>query len=164
MVLRKRIILIAAALLAAAGILTALAPDTLSMIILLVMGFVLVMGFALGLLPSVLYALGFSTARQSIDQALEVQTAEPWYAVFKLDSPFRQKDLDELFRIYRDEAEAQREDGEVVSDIEECPVCAGAAVLSAELPSGSTDRGCGRGRAVCALCGPGGNGVRRLPL
>ncbi|MGN1370249.1 MAG: EAL domain-containing protein [Aristaeellaceae bacterium] len=117
--MRKRIILIAAALLAAAGILTALAPDTLSMIILLVMGFVLVMGFALGLLPSVLYALGFSTARQSIDQALEVQTAEPWYAVFKLDSPFRQKDLDELFRIYRDEAEAQREDGEVVSDIEE---------------------------------------------
>ncbi|MGN0741281.1 MAG: EAL domain-containing protein [Candidatus Fimadaptatus sp.] len=117
--MRKRIILIAAALIAAAGVLTALAPDTLSMIILLVMAFALAMGFVLGLLPSMLYAMGFSTARRSIDQALDVQTAEPWYAVFKLDTPFHQKDLDELFRLYRDEAEAQREDGEVVSDIEE---------------------------------------------
>ena len=119
MVLRKRIILIAAVLLAASGVLTALAPDTLSMLILLVMCAVLAMGFALGLLPSMMYAIGFSSGRRSIDQALEVQTAEPWYAVFKLDSPFHQRELDEMFRLYRDEAETQHEGGEVVSDIEE---------------------------------------------
>lgn len=117
--MKTKIVLIAAALLAAAGILTALAPDTLSMLILLVMCGVLAMGFLLGMLPSMTLSMGFSTARRNIDQALEVQSTEPWYAMFKLDAPFRQRELDKMFRLYRDEAERQNEDGEVVSDIED---------------------------------------------
>ncbi|MGN0996576.1 MAG: EAL domain-containing protein [Candidatus Ventricola sp.] len=117
--MRKRIILAAAVLIASAGVLTALAPDTLSMLILLVMCGILAMGYILGLLPCMLFAGGFTAGQRSIDQALEVQTAEPWYAVFKLDTPFRMRELDELFRRYRDEAEQQRESGEVVSDIED---------------------------------------------
>ena len=117
--MKKRIVVIAAVLLAVAGVLTALAPDTLSMLILLTMCGVLALGFILGLLPSVTFTAGFYEGRRSIDQALEVQTTEPWYAVFKLDAPFRQRELDKMFRLYRDEAEQQREDGEVVSDIED---------------------------------------------
>lgn len=117
--MKKRIIIIAATLLAVAGVLTALAPDTLSMLILLAMCGVLMLGFVLGLLPCVVFTAGFSDGRKSIDQALDVQTTEPWYAVFKLDTPFRQRELDKMFRLYRDEAEQQREDGEVVSDIED---------------------------------------------
>ncbi|MGN0662090.1 MAG: EAL domain-containing protein [Faecalibacterium sp.] len=117
--MRKQMIAVAAVLLAAAGILTALAPDTLSMLILLVMCGVLVMGYTMGLMPGMQLAAGFSNARQNIDQALEVQTADTWYAVFKLDAPFRQKDLDELFLLYRDEAEQQKEGGEIISDIED---------------------------------------------
>ena len=117
--MKTKIVLIAAALLAAAGILTALAPDTLSMLILLVMCGVLAMGFLLGMLPSMTLSMGFYTARRNIDQALEVQSTEPWYAMFKLDAPFRQRELDKMFRLYRDEAERQNEDGEVVSDIED---------------------------------------------
>ena len=117
--MRKKLIVVAAVLLAAAGILTALAPDTLSMLILLAMCGILAMGYGFGLMPCMQLASGFSTARQNIDQALEVQTADVWFAVFKLDDPFRQKDLDELFRLYRDEAEQQKEGGEVISDIED---------------------------------------------
>lgn len=112
-------IAVAAVLLASAGILTALAPDTLSMLILLCMCGLLAMGYILGLMPCMTLTAGFVAARQNIDQALEVQTSEPWYAVFKMDAPFRQRELDKLFRLYRDEAEAQREAGEVISDIED---------------------------------------------
>ena len=117
--MRKRMIAVAAVLLASAGILTALAPDTLSMLILLCMCGLLAMGYILGLMPCMTLTAGFVTARQNIDQALEVQTSEPWYAVFKMDAPCRQRELDKLFRLYRDEAEAQREAGEVISDIED---------------------------------------------
>ena len=112
-------IAVAAVLLASAGILTALAPDTLSMLILLCMCGLLVMGYILGLMPCMMLTAGFVAARQNIDQAPEVQTSEPWYAVFKMDAPFRQRELDKLFRLYRDEAEAQREAGEIISDIED---------------------------------------------
>ena len=73
--MRKQMIAVAAVLLAAAGILTALAPDTLSMLILLVMCGVLVMGYTMGLMPGMQLAAVFSNARQNIDQALEVRTA-----------------------------------------------------------------------------------------
>ena len=76
--MRKQMIAVAAVLLAAAGVLTALAPDTLSMLILLVMCGILVMGYTMGLMPGMQLAAGFSTARQNIDQALEVQTADTW--------------------------------------------------------------------------------------
>ena len=112
-------IAVAAVLLASAGILTALAPDTLSMMILLCMCALLAMGYVLGLMPCMQLTAGFSSARQNIDQALEVQTAETWYAVFKMDTPFRQRELDKLFRLYRDEADMQKEAGEVISDIED---------------------------------------------
>lgn len=115
----KKIIPVAILLMAAAGILTALAPDTLCMVILLIMCAVLAMGFLLGLFPSMMFIGGFTNARKSIEQALGVQTSDAWYAVVKLDAPFRVRELDKLFRLYRDEAEQQMEGNEVVSDIED---------------------------------------------
>ena len=112
-------IVVATALLTTSGILLALAPDTFSMLVLLVMCGIVTMGFFLGLMPSMQLGAGFKTARQKIDQAISVQTTESWYAVFKLDAPFQQRSLDELFRLYREEAEQQKEDGEVISDIED---------------------------------------------
>ena len=117
--MRKRMIAVAAVLLASAGILTALAPDTLSMMILLLMCALLALGYILGLMPCMQLTSGFSSARQSIDQALEVQTADTWYAVFKMDTPFRQRELDKLFHLYLDEADTQKEPGEGIIDIED---------------------------------------------
>lgn len=117
--MKKLIVGIAALLLAFGILLFSLAPNTLSMLILLVMCLVIALGFTLGLLPAFLYATGFKTARQKIEQTLEVQSTETWIAVFKLDLLFRQKDLDGLYKEYKRQAEQQKEDGEIVSDIED---------------------------------------------
>ncbi len=117
--MRKFIVGMAALLLAAAGLLVSLAPDTLSMLMLLVMSLVIFLGFILGLMPAIMYGSGFKTARQNIEQALDVQSTETWIAVFKMETLFRQKTLDKLFREYKNKVEEQKEDDEIVSDIEE---------------------------------------------
>ena len=109
----------AALLLTACCLLLSLAPDTLSMLILIVMFFVVVLGFFLGLMPSLLYGNGFRNARNNIGQVLDVQSTETWIAVFKMDILFRQKDLDNMFREYKNHVERQKEEGEIVSDVED---------------------------------------------
>lgn len=117
--MRKFIVLAAALLVTATGLLLSLAPDSLSMLVLLIMCFVVILGFFIGMAPSLMYGTGFKNARLSIEQALDVQSTETWIAVFKLDVLFRQKTLDNLFREYKNKVEQQKEDEEIVSDIEE---------------------------------------------
>lgn len=117
--MRKMIVAAASLLLTACCLLLSLAPDTLSMLILIVMFFVVVLGFFLGLMPTLLYGNGFRTGRRNIEQAIDVQSTETWIAVFKIDVFFRQKDLDIMFKEYRNRVEQQKEEGEIVSDIED---------------------------------------------
>lgn len=117
--MRKIIIGTGALLLISGGLLLSLAPDTLSMLILLVMCFITILGFSLGLFPAMMFQSGFKTARHNIEQTLDVQLTETWIGVFKLDYLFRQKTLDELFRNYKAKAEIQKEQDEIVSGIEE---------------------------------------------
>lgn len=101
------------------GLLFSLAPDTLSMLVLLVMGIVIVLGFFMGLYPAMTYQSGFKTARQNVEQTLDVQSTETWIGVLKQEYLFRQKTLDELFHNYKNKAEMQKEEEEIVSDVEE---------------------------------------------
>ncbi|MBU5679473.1 EAL domain-containing protein [Blautia sp. MSJ-9] len=117
--MRKIIIGTGALLLLAGGLLFSLAPDTLSMLVLAVMCFITFLGFAMGLFPAMMYSFGFKTGRHNIEQTLDVQSTENWIGVFKLEYLFRQKTLDELFRSYKAKAEAQKEQEEIVSGIEE---------------------------------------------
>ena len=117
--MRKLIIGTGALLLAAGGVLLSIAPDTLSMLVLGVMCAVLVLGFFVGLMPALSYGSGFKTARQNIEHTLDVQSTETWIAVFKIDTLFRQRTLDNLFRDYKNKVEQQKEDGEIVNDVEE---------------------------------------------
>lgn len=117
--MKKLIVGIAAVLLAFGILLFSMAPDILSMLILLVMCLVIAFGFALGLMPALMFATGFKTARENMENTLDVQSTETWIAVFKLDHLFRQKLLDNLFKEYRNQVEQQKEEGEIVSDIEE---------------------------------------------
>ena len=96
--MKKLIVAVGAMLLAAGGLLLSLAPDTLSIIMIVIMCIVIILGFLLGLMPALTYGNGFKNARQSVEQALDVQAAETWIAVFKLDTLFRQRDLDGLFK------------------------------------------------------------------
>lgn len=117
--MRKMIVGTAVLLMVTGGLLLGLAPDILSMLILLVMCFIIVIGFSLGLMPALTCSAGFKTARQNIEHTLDVQSTETWIAVFKHERLFRQKMLDDLFKNYKNKVEQQKEDGEIVSDIEE---------------------------------------------
>ena len=117
--MRKFSVGTAALLLAADGLLLSLAPDTLSMMIMVGMTLVIVLGFVLGLMPAIMYDSGFKSARQNIEQALDVQSTETWIAVFKLETLFRQKTLDKLFQEYKNKVQEQKEDDAIASDIEE---------------------------------------------
>ena len=117
--MRKFVVGTAALLLVADGLLLSLAPDTLSMMIMVGMTLVIVLGFALGLMPAIMFDSGFKSARQNIEQALDVQSTETWIAVFKLETLFRQKTLDKLFREYKNKVQEQKEDDAIASDIEE---------------------------------------------
>lgn len=117
--MRKIIVGVAALLLLSGGLLLSLAPDTLSMSMLIVMYLVVLLGFILGLMPAISFGSGFKNARQNIEQTLDIQSTETWIAVFKSDVLFRQKVLDSLFKEYKNKVEQQKEDEEIVSDIEE---------------------------------------------
>ena len=117
--MRKFIVGTAALLLVACGLLLSLAPDTTSMMILGVMCVIIVMGFFLGMMPTLMFTSGFHTARLNVEQTLDVQTMETWIAVFRLESLFRSKELDALFLEYKNKVEQQKEEDEIVSDIED---------------------------------------------
>ena len=117
--MKKIIVIVAGILLIAGGALLYLAPDTLSMLILIIMCAILALGFFMGLLPMLQFRYAFKTARKNIEESVFVQSAETWIAVFKLESLFRQKELDRIFKAYKAKIEEQKENGEIESDIEE---------------------------------------------
>ena len=117
--MRRLIIGTAAILLVAAGLLISLAPDTLSMMILGIMAGVIAVGFFLSLMPAIMFISGFHTGRRSLEQTLDVQSTETWIAVFRLESLFRERELDNLFVEYKNKVEQEKESDEIISDIED---------------------------------------------
>lgn len=117
--MRRLIVGTAAVLLVAGGLLISLAPDTLSMMILAVMCAMIGIGFFLSLMPGLMFISGFHTGRQNLEQTLDVQSTETWIAVFRLESLFREKELDALFAEYKNKVEQQKEADEIISDIDE---------------------------------------------
>lgn len=117
--MKKVIVAVAAVLVTVSGLLLALAPDTLSMIVVGCMWLAIILGFFMGLLPSILYANAFRQGKLNLEQTMDVQSTETWIAVFKLDSLFRQKDLDRVFSEYKGKVMAQKEANEILSGIED---------------------------------------------
>ena len=70
--MKKIIVAVAAVLLTVSGLLLALAPDTLSMIVVGFMWVAIIMGFFMGLLPSIVYANAFKQGKISLDQAMDL--------------------------------------------------------------------------------------------
>jgi len=117
--MKRMIIATAAILVAAGGLLLSLSPDNFSIIILSVMCIAIAAGFFLGLMPAIRYMAGFRSAKEALEATEEVQVTETWIAVFKLDSLFHHKELDRIFKEYKNKIEEEKEYDEVESDIEE---------------------------------------------
>lgn len=117
--MKKIIVAVAAVLVTISGLLLALAPDTLSMIVVGCMWLAIILGFFMGLLPTIVYASAFKQGKISLDQTMDVQSTETWVAVFKLDSLFHQKNLDRVFSEYKAKVMAQKEANDILSGIED---------------------------------------------
>lgn len=117
--MRNLFILIGAILGAALLLLFSLAPDTLSLGMLSAMAVVLGLGFVLGVMPVVRFSAGFQHALHIIREASRVQTADGSLVVLRENELFRQKDLDEAFRAYKDIVLRQQQTGEILRDVSE---------------------------------------------
>ena len=117
--MKKIVIAVAVLLVTVSGLLLALAPDTLSMIVVGFMWIVLIMGFFMGLLPAIQFTGAFRQGRLSLEQAMDIQSTENWLAVFKIDSIFHQRALDRTFNEYKNKVMAQKEANDIISGIEE---------------------------------------------
>ena len=99
-------------LLSGCGILTAYAPNMLSMIVVAVMGVVVLLGIIYGLIPVLTFTQGLLTGQKSIQRASEAEEKSVWITALQMDRFFRQKKMDQLFREYRDKVKQQRQNGQ----------------------------------------------------
>lgn len=117
--LRKVVIGIAFVLLFLVMIMLNFAPDTLSLLIIILMGLIAAVGYLIGLMPIAQFISGFHNARRNIERIMAVQSASVWLSVQQVDLFFRQKTLDGLFSEYVNKVNVQSTEGRVVSDLEE---------------------------------------------
>ena len=91
-----------AVLLISGGILLAMAPDKLSMMIIGVMLVLMVLGFFLSVVPSLSFNKGFLNAVRFIRDTKRVQSSNMWVTVSHTDALFRNDTLDGLFNDYKE--------------------------------------------------------------
>lgn len=108
-----------AVLLLSGTVLTAYAPDILSMLVVGGMVVIVLAGCLYGLLPVISMTRGLLNGQESIRKAANVEGSSVWVAVLQIERFFQQKTLDKLFLDYRDKVQHQRKTGQIVSDIDE---------------------------------------------
>lgn len=107
------------AILIGAIALTISAPDWLSILIIGIMVIIVFLGEIFGVLPLVHYSSGFDTGIQNIKKAQTINASMPWIAISKMENFFNQKLLDRLFDEYKRKVEQERNNGMIVSGIDE---------------------------------------------
>lgn len=117
--MKKIIILMSAVFAVICVLLIAIAPDLLSMLIIILMTAIIAMGFIFGIIPTIMYSQGFKEGQKSIDAALDINADYIWTAIRSTTPFFKQKTLDDLFGVYLDNVQEQKDSGVVISDIED---------------------------------------------
>lgn len=100
-------------------ILTAYAPDEVSMVFIVIMGAIIFLGVVFGVFPVIQFYRGFERGLENIERALEVQTGSTWSVMEQAEEFFNQRIMDELFKDYQEKVKSQRESGQVLADIED---------------------------------------------
>lgn len=103
-----------------AGIaLVVFSPDIFSIVMVAIMVAVMLAGVYFGIFQVIAFTSGLQNARTNIQKILETKTNSAWLAVTQIEEFFGEKSLDTLFQEYRNKVQMQRENGQIVSDIEE---------------------------------------------
>ena len=117
--MRKVIIILSAFFAVICVLLTVIAPDYLSMAIIVLMDVAVALGFIFGILPTLRYSQGFRSGQKSIENALDINADYIWTAVKNTTPFFKQKKLDDVFDDYLQNVQEQRDSGVIISDIED---------------------------------------------
>lgn len=100
-------------------VLTAYAPDEISMAFIVMMEVIVFTGVFFGLFPIIQFTRAFQEGLVNIYRALEVQTSSTWSVMTQIENFFHQHTMDELFQEYQEKVQAQRDSGQVLADIED---------------------------------------------
>ena len=117
--MRRLIYLLVVFILIGGIVLTAYAPDEISMVFIVLMEVIIFLGVVFGMVPIIQYYRAFDTGLDNIERALEVQSSSTWSAILQVEELFRQRTMDGLFRQYREKVQNQREAGQILSDIDD---------------------------------------------
>lgn len=99
--------------------LAAYAPDAISMAFVIAMTVLIALGVLFGVMPVMQYSRGFKTAMNAIQRAAEARSGAAWTMLEQEEDFFRQGTMDNIFHDYQSKLKAQRESGQVLSDIDE---------------------------------------------
>ncbi len=100
-------------------VLTAYAPDEIATAFIVLMEIIVFLGVVFGVFPVIQFYRGFESGMENIERALEVQTSSTWSVMVQIEEFFHQRTMDDLFRDYQEKVQAQRDSGQVLSDIED---------------------------------------------
>ena len=99
-------------------ILTAFTKDILSAVIVGIMVLVLLGAVVMGQMPIISYAFGFTEGLNNINKALD-HGNNAWAFLFQQEKTFEEKTLDAIFDVYKEKITAQKQNGQILNDIED---------------------------------------------
>ena len=103
----------------AAGMLAAYSPDRLSLVIVGCMGVIALASGFYCLAPVISFTNGLRNGQNSIKRAMNAEGGTAWMMALQMERFFEQKTLDQLFQEYREKVRQQRENGLLISDIDD---------------------------------------------
>ena len=116
--MKKSIVFIGGILLIICGMLAVIAPDKLSKAVVAVMGVFVMLGFVFGIAPLLQFIGSFRQGAGHLNDLKKINSDNLWIPLSEIKPFFGQKNLDELFDEYVEKAYEQREQGVVITDIE----------------------------------------------
>lgn len=103
----------------ASGLLAAYSPDQLSLVIIGCMCIIALASSFYCMAPVIAFINGLRNGQASIKYAANAEEGTAWMVALQTERFFEQKTLDQLFHEYREKVHQQRENGMLISDIDD---------------------------------------------
>lgn len=116
--MKKSVVFIGGILLAISGMLAYISPDKLSLAVVSIMGVIVMLGFVFGIIPLLQYIGAFKQGTENLEGLKKINSDNLWVPLARIEPFFGQKKIDDMFSEYIEKADEQREQGVVISDIE----------------------------------------------
>lgn len=103
----------------ASGLLAAYSPDRLSLVIVGCMCVIALASSFYCMAPVISFTNGLRNGQDSIKRAMNAEEGTAWMMALQMERFFEQKTLDQLYHEYREKVRQQRENGLIISDIDD---------------------------------------------